>query len=192
MGVLRILAACCSHHDIQDIIPPHGFIHKPSPLWPVHVKPEGGYTRVVTTQTDPPPQPGHADKLKPDASEVADQVNQRLKQTTERGEEVHSADLKDYPGGAPSQQEMQEKGGVDTTSVDTTPVDSSRQSPKPKHETDHQLNTDIALDFWEPKPPKVLMQDPDVTPLELRAQIQLYATTEYVSCTRFESSTFGA
>lgn len=33
---------------------------------------------------------------------------------------------------------------------------------------------------WVPKPPKVLMEDPNTTPLELRSQIQLYATNEYV------------
>ena len=32
--------------------------------------------------------------------------------------------------------------------------------------------------FWEPKPPKVLMNDPNTRPLELRSQIQLYATNE--------------
>lgn len=31
---------------------------------------------------------------------------------------------------------------------------------------------------WEPKPPKVLMEDPDTTPLELLSQIQIYATNE--------------
>lgn len=31
----------------------------------------------------------------------------------------------------------------------------------------------------EPNPPKVLMQDPDATPLEFRSQVQLYAMTEY-------------
>ncbi|KAI0722242.1 alpha/beta-hydrolase [Cerioporus squamosus] len=167
------------NNSATDIIPPHGFIHKPSPTWPVHVKAEGGYTRVVPTQTDPPPQPGHADKLKPDAGEVADQVSQRLKQTAERGEEVHSADLKDYSDGAaaPTQQEMQEEGSVDTTNGGTTPADTPVSSHEPKHESDQDLD----FDSWEPKPPKVLMQDPNATPLELRAQIQLYATTEQLS-----------
>jgi len=36
------------------------------------------------------------------------------------------------------------------------------------------------VDFWEPKPPKVPMDDPEAVPLELRSQIQLYATTESV------------
>lgn len=31
---------------------------------------------------------------------------------------------------------------------------------------------------WVPKPPKVLMEDPNATPLELLSQIQLYATNE--------------
>lgn len=31
---------------------------------------------------------------------------------------------------------------------------------------------------WVPKPPKVLMENPNATPLELRSQIQLYATNE--------------
>ncbi|RDX53666.1 alpha/beta-hydrolase [Lentinus brumalis] len=169
------------NNTATDIIPPHGFIHKPSPTWPVHTKAEGGYTRAVPTQTDPPPQPGHADKLKPDAGEVADQASQRLEQSIQRGEEVHSADLKDYPDGAPSQQEMQEKGGVDAPTGGTTPVDTARSSPESKHENDHDLDPDISLDMWEPKPPKVLMLDPNATPLELRAQIQLYATTEQLS-----------
>lgn len=41
-------------------------------------------------------------------------------------------------------------------------------------------NYDAAIDFWEPKPPKVFMDDPNAKPLELRSQIQLYATNECV------------
>lgn len=37
-------------------------------------------------------------------------------------------------------------------------------------------SSDISL--LEPKPPKILMQNPHAIPLELRSQIQLYATTE--------------
>lgn len=39
-------------------------------------------------------------------------------------------------------------------------------------------DSDYDIDFWEPKPPKVLMEDPEAVPLELHAQIQMYATTE--------------
>ena len=42
---------------------------------------------------------------------------------------------------------------------------------------------DDALSFWEPKPPKVLMEDPNEQPLELRSQIQLYAMNEYAHST---------
>lgn len=41
-----------------------------------------------------------------------------------------------------------------------------------------ESSPDYDPDFWEPKPPKVLMNDPDAKPLELRSQIQLYATNE--------------
>lgn len=34
---------------------------------------------------------------------------------------------------------------------------------------------------WKPKPSKVVMEDPNAEPLELLSQIQMYATTEYVS-----------
>ena len=37
---------------------------------------------------------------------------------------------------------------------------------------------DEALSFWEPKPPKVLMLNSEAIPLELHAQIQMYATNE--------------
>jgi hypothetical protein len=37
---------------------------------------------------------------------------------------------------------------------------------------------DPDIDLWEPKPPKVLMEDPSAVPLELCSQIQQYATTE--------------
>ncbi|KAH8113227.1 lipase/esterase [Phellopilus nigrolimitatus] len=44
------------------------------------------------------------------------------------------------------------------------------QTPKPAEEIS-----------WEPKPPKILMEDPSTTPLELRSQIQLYATNEQLT-----------
>ncbi len=170
--------------SLQDIIPPHGFIHKPSTLWPVHPKPEGGYPRVIPTKTKPPPQPGHADKLKPNTEEVVNQIRERLRQTMERGEEVHSSDLQDDPTEILSQKEMQSQGGVDVSHGATPPTDGSPTAGADDENTESaNENLDIALDFWEPKPPKVLMEDPNAVPWELRAQIQLYATTEYVYST---------
>lgn len=45
--------------------------------------------------------------------------------------------------------------------------------------TAKSIADDHDIDLWEPKPPKVLMEDPASVPLELRSQIQQYATTEY-------------
>jgi hypothetical protein len=34
------------------------------------------------------------------------------------------------------------------------------------------------IDFWQPKPPKVLMDNPRDIPLEMHSQIHMYAATE--------------
>lgn len=39
------------------------------------------------------------------------------------------------------------------------------------------------LDHWEPKPPKIFMENHNSQPLELRSQIQMYAANEYVMIT---------
>ncbi|TBU23510.1 alpha/beta-hydrolase [Dichomitus squalens] len=171
-----------------DIIPPHGFIHKPSTLWPVHPKPEGGYTRVVPTKTKPPPQPGHASKLKPDTSEAKSQVNERLLQSTERGGSVpHASELEDNPSEVLAQKDMQAENGDEVSKNGSASLadGSLSNGDQPKHVEDGtdagSASSDIALEFYEPKPPKVLMEDPNAIPWELRAQIQLYATTEQLS-----------
>ncbi|KAI0650222.1 alpha/beta-hydrolase [Trametes meyenii] len=168
-----------------DIIPPHGFIHKASTLWPVHPKPEGGYTRAVPTQTNPPPQPGHADQLKPDDGRLTDQAELRLEQSIQKGEEVHPADLQDKPEDIGSQNEMLAQGNAHHTTAHSEPTAEGGPARSgfqdSKRDGKGDLNYDLSRDFWEPKPPKVLMEDPNATPLELRAQIQLYATTEQLS-----------
>ncbi|KAF7355479.1 putative lipase esterase from carbohydrate esterase family ce10 [Mycena sanguinolenta] len=56
-----------------DIIPQHGFLAKPSTLWPVNPLPtEDG--RVGRTQNDPPPEVGHADQLKPNKVRVEEET----------------------------------------------------------------------------------------------------------------------
>ena len=44
--------------------------------------------------------------------------------------------------------------------------------------TSGESSSEREAEKWEPKPPKVLMDDPEAVPLELRSQIQLYATNE--------------
>ena len=193
-SVMENSATVCTPHypayvdridfDPQDIIPPHGFIHKPSTLWPVHPKPEGGYTRVVPTKTKPPPQPGHAGKLKPTADEAKDQIEERLRQSTERGGSVpHASELEDNPTEILSQKEMRAQDGLDVSNGDASPAerspsDGGQSDPVRDGAKGESSIADVPLDFYEPKPPKVLMEDPDTTPWELCAQIQLYATTE--------------
>ena len=103
-----------------------------------------------------------------------DQVEQRLQQSADEGKEVHSADLRDPPEDITSQKDMQKDD------EDDPPATEEGTSTDDEQVGQDDSKYDIAMDFWEPKPPKVLMEDPNATPLELLAQIQLYATTESV------------
>jgi hypothetical protein len=187
-----------------DIIPPNGFMAKPSTLWPV----SGREDRVGTTTTNAPPQPGHADTLKPDPERLANQ-----KQAFQRGEAEDAIPQDEVQTQHEMQSNHDHHDGVasppsehDTPSVPEVPKDGSSafsasmsasgHNPLPEgtklsaadvgadtkgsgeqrvHGTD---NNDLDASTWEPKPPKVLMDDPNATPLELRDQIQLYATNE--------------
>lgn len=64
-------------------------------------------------------------------------------------------------------------------------LDDNSTSPESGHTSDHLNEGDSSsipegydIDRFEPKPPKVLMDNPDAVPLDLKSQIQLYATTE--------------
>lgn len=142
---------------------------------------------MLPTRTKPPPQPGHADKLKPSAQEAEGRIIERLRQGKKRGNEgslPHASELDDDPTRIPTQTEMQQaQDDVDVLArhgdhsawmTEAHPSDAESRDSAAKY------SNDVALEFWEPKPPKVLMEDPNATPWELRAQIQLYATTEYV------------
>ncbi|KAJ7498735.1 Alpha/Beta hydrolase protein [Mycena latifolia] len=125
-----------------DIIPQHGFLAKPSTLWPVDPLPRGE-GRVVPSKNDPPPEPGHADQLKPTKARVEeefvpeDDQNQTRRETSTSESRSSSADMAD--------------------------------------------SDDYDVDHWEPRAPKVQMNDPNALPLELKSQIQLYATTEQLT-----------
>ncbi|KIY74201.1 alpha/beta-hydrolase [Cylindrobasidium torrendii FP15055 ss-10] len=122
-----------------DIIPPHGFLAKPSPLWPIDLLP-GKDGRARESITGPPPKPGHADTLEP--------TQDRL------DAEGDSGDASSQP-----QKDMLEDNSIPSTDTDDAVLD---------------------IDF-EPKPPKVLMKDSTAVPLELCAQIQLYAMNEQLT-----------
>ncbi|KAJ6490399.1 Alpha/Beta hydrolase protein [Mycena vitilis] len=124
-----------------DIIPQHGFLAKPSTLWPVDPLPtkEG---RVGPTRNSPPPDPGHADQLRPTKARVH----------------------KEEEAGKPENKDSQ------------SPTPHSQSSGAELADSD-----DYDVDYWEPRPPQVQMNSPNAIPLELHAQIQLYATTEQLT-----------
>ncbi|KAH9844100.1 alpha/beta-hydrolase [Rhodofomes roseus] len=206
-----------------DIIPPYGFIHKPSPAWPIHSLPdENGRARVIPTQTNAPPRPGHADTLQPSRSRVASQADKIAEQAAVECKQVQSKDLKDdhvgsqeemlrkaegtppepsspakadsqsvkpeSPFGAPSNGVMEPIVDEDVNSAaeDKAPKGEGNKDPEATSQTERANDGQDESgpeydDFWEPKPPKVLMDDPHARPLELRSQIQLYATNEQLT-----------
>ena len=135
---------------LQDIIPPHGFIHKPSMVWPVETQPSHD-GRIRPSESPPPPKPGHADTLIPSNERIAKDAL-GCKHGSKTG--VSQKDMLELNGDA-----SQINGSVNVNS---------------------QPCNDNVDKSWYPKPPKVLMDDPNTVPLELRSQIQLYATNEYV------------
>ncbi|GJE84268.1 alpha/beta-hydrolase [Phanerochaete sordida] len=191
-----------------DIIPPYGFIHKPSPIWPIHPLPLDGEPRVVATKTNPPPAPGHADTLRPSPERAEEQVEQKVEQSAEEGHPVHSGELEDAEVKSQKNQmqmldqDMDERNtsslpdkpaaGSNSMSQHGSPSDNDEKRNLPPPDSpvqstySHQIkdddpNYDELLAFWEPKPPKVLMEDPNEQPLELRSQIQLYAMNEQLT-----------
>ncbi|KAJ3972558.1 hypothetical protein EV361DRAFT_904837 [Lentinula raphanica] len=107
--------------------------------------------RVCPTKSNPPPAPGHADTLHPDTDRVQEDNN--------------ANDLENVQ----SQEEMLSESEGRTLRPE------SRNSGKSR------VIGEDDIDLWEPKPPKVLMEDPEAIPLELRSQIQQYATTEQLT-----------
>ncbi|KAF9057965.1 hypothetical protein BJ165DRAFT_1424900 [Panaeolus papilionaceus] len=155
-----------------DIIPKHGFLAKPSTLWPVPPNtPEGG--RVCPASSNAPPKPGDADTLKPDPDRLSRREGDLQKLTEDPGTTVEN------------QSEMLSNGPRE----DDLPVGNGHGDihPAGRDESANNSRTSDASnneeDFyrWEPKPPKVLMKDPDTIPLELRSQIQMYAATEQLT-----------
>ncbi|KAK0206338.1 hypothetical protein DFS33DRAFT_1372681 [Desarmillaria ectypa] len=129
--------------SLSDIIPSHGFLAKPSTLWPVDLlPPKDG--RVQPIKSKPSPEPGHTDILKPSTSRL---------QHEQRNKEILQSDALN--------------GHAAETSA---PLDQRR------HQDD--LPKEILHGDFQPKPPKVLMDNRNVIPLELKSQIQMYATTE--------------
>lgn len=119
-------------------------------VWPVDTRPSQG--RVASSESLPPPRPGHADTLIPSAERVAKDT---LRHGNHSKAKVSQKDMLEFDGDA---RQINESVNVKPEQVDKKEDRS-----------------------WYPAPPKVLMEDPNAVPLELRSQIQLYATNECVA-----------
>ncbi|KAJ7178959.1 Alpha/Beta hydrolase protein [Mycena filopes] len=127
-----------------DIIPQHGFLAKPSTLWPVDPLPTKD-GRAGPAKDSPPPEPGHADQLRPTKERV--------------------------------RAEADDDGAVEGRTETSSLKSNSRSNGAELADVDSEYD----IDYWEPRAPRVQMDDPQSVPLELHAQIQLYATTEQLT-----------
>jgi len=168
------------------------------------MEPIMGSRRVARACSNLLPKPGQADTRLPD-KDAANQPPQVLHTGTKRRSDSAPTDTKqENPGGsAPSvcvklqEQTLQFEFSRDGVS-DGSPSGGQKQDGNQNKNTSDGLHMDNInknsgrggpssvstipdldnIDFWEPSPPKVLMKNPADVPLELRSQIQHYATTE--------------
>ncbi len=176
-------------------------MHKHSLTWPVDPVVDGPRSRVAQTETNPPPPPGHADTLLPTEKRVQEQQDVRV-EAQKAGISLEEAE-KRKGGHVQSQAEMlqgpqeyvepaamdyvrvipKERQGSQSVSFSGsstgTPGGGEMRRPPEVEDGDPDMNWED-IERWEPKPPKVLMEDPNATPLEILSQIQQYATNEYV------------
>ncbi|RXW25139.1 hypothetical protein EST38_g704 [Candolleomyces aberdarensis] len=157
-----------------DIVPPHGFLAKPSVLWPLDPCPKT--PRIVRTETNPPPRPGEADTLKPSPErEEADKAGTDIPGegfAVETQEEMLEKYNSMAPYTLPSPQVAEKSASSESSSS------SSEMGGRAGH---NKAETQVTPAGWEAKPAKILMENDIEAPLELRCQIQLYATTEQLT-----------
>lgn len=182
-----------------DIIPPHGFMNKPSVLWPVDPIKEGG--RVARAHSDPLLKPCHADtpgankNVTRDTAQVPPTDAEKHGDSTPSGskQETSSSSASGVPL-KPQDKASLFDGGKCNPAVrghgrgqeqnrnpsNAVPIDDLAVNNKRGPSSNSIPDLDD-IDFWQPNPPKVLMKNPQDVPLELRSQIQHYATTEQLS-----------
>lgn len=152
-------------------------------LWPVRPLADEQNPRIRKTQTSVPPPPGHADTLDPSSKRIEEQDALR-DEAREAHVSISEVEARHADGSEQKpQKEMLQDAGIDpvdftgdvtrksgqTTQVGSPDADASAGGTEPTEED---------LDRWEPKPPKVLMDDPEAVPLEVLSQIQQYAMNE--------------
>ena len=114
--------------------------------------------------------------MRPSTDRLEEQLDQKAEKSEAEGRPASAGDLQDAD--VQSQREMMAQGD-DEKNHGPGKAEAARWGPQ-QSVRDTDADYDEALSFWEPKPPKVLMEDPNEAPLELRSQIQLYATNEWV------------
>ena len=149
-------------------------------LWPVRPLADEQNPRIRKTQTNAPPPPGHADTLDPSPARVEQQDALRH-EAGQSGISPSEVEARHTDVSEPKpQREMLCDAGIDggesagnaaSDSGQTTHVNTPKEGEKDEVSEDD-------LDRWEPKPPKVLMEDSNDVPLEVLSQIQQYATNE--------------
>ncbi|KAG1783122.1 alpha beta-hydrolase [Suillus placidus] len=182
-----------------DIMPSHGFMNKPSDSWPVDPIKEGGH--VARAHSDPPLKPCHANTPGADKNVTRDTA-----QVPPTDAEKHSGSapvgskqetlnssaswvpLKSqekaalFHGGKCDPADRRHGRGWDQnrSQSNAMPIDdlAVNNGRGPSSDSISDLHD---IDFWQPNPPKVLMKNTGDVPLELRSQIQHYATTEQLS-----------
>ncbi|CAE6424522.1 unnamed protein product [Rhizoctonia solani] len=156
-----------------DIIPPHGFIHKPSPSWPVPAQPPSGGGRAPPSSEEG--QGNRETGTMPIPTDTGETSAARLRQMNESSEWVqrrksqstdpNSAD--DHNGAtvrSTSQDNAEEQATSDRGAFGGTTTPPDERRPKPAY----------------PQLVKVPVE-PGQPPLELRSQIQVQLTHPLVS-----------
>ena len=124
---------------------------------------------VTTTETNPPPVPGHADETKPSSKRdhIAEALPQELLPQDKVPTQASMVNLTNI---------VESADWVDTVNTEADSASRVQAEHLPGIETSDVRPPSIRE--HEPKPPKVLMENPDDVPLELQSQIQIYATNE--------------
>lgn len=112
--------------------------------------------------------------MRPTTDRLEEQVVEKAEKSYEQGGPATTANLEDSD--VETQKEMMSHDNNEKDAPGC--AEAARPSDHAIKESDPE--SDETLMFWEPKPPKVLMNDPNESPLELRSQIQLYAMNEWV------------
>ncbi|KAJ1310944.1 hypothetical protein OPQ81_009456 [Rhizoctonia solani] len=156
-----------------DIIPPHGFVHKPSALWPVPARPpsEGGRAPPESDED----QNEHETGTMPIPTDTGETSASRLREMNESSEWVQQRKRRSVD---PSSTDHQDGAHIRSMNEDNT----RDQAPSDRGAFG---GTTTPPDERRPKPgnPQLVKVpvEPGQPPLELRSQIQVYATNEQLT-----------